>query len=127
MEEDLWEALKAKHLEKIDSGEVISCLKSIIDELQYFTFGNERKAKGVNLMHRYLNLNLASYVSKCVIDYPELQTITELTEELEKELEETKEKPWMKFTDKHSNFFYILQESQNLIATENMNEEEIQE
>ena len=64
MELDLWEALKSKTLEKIDSGEVISCYKSIIDELQYFTFGNERRAKCLNLIHRYLLLNLAPYVSK---------------------------------------------------------------
>lgn len=127
MENDLWEALKAQALEKIDSGELISCYKSIINELQYFTFGNERRSKSMSLIHRYLSLNLASYVSKCVVDYPQLEEITELNEELEQELEDTKEKTWMKFTEKFSKFFYLLQESQNLLSHENNNEEEIQE
>mmetsp|Transcript_16578 Transcript_16578/g.14477 ORF Transcript_16578/g.14477 Transcript_16578/m.14477 type:complete len:183 (-) Transcript_16578:218-766(-) len=64
MEPDLWKALKAEALTKIDSGEVISLHKSIIGELQYFTFGWERRAKGMSLVHRYLKLNLASYVQR---------------------------------------------------------------
>jgi len=44
--------------------------------------------------------------------------MNEISEEDEKELEDTKTKNWMKFTDKHSSFFYILQESSNLLAKE---------
>jgi len=61
------------------------------------------------------------------VDYPEIKNIEELTEELETEFSENEDKNWMKFTDKFSNFFYILQESKNLIAEEIENEEGLEE
>lgn len=118
MEPDLWAALKKKNKEKIGANEIINILKSLIDELQYFTFDVERKAKGICLIHRYLRLNLASYVQRCVADFPDIEPLKELTAEHEKELEDTKHKGWMQFTDKHSKFFYILQESHNLLVKE---------
>lgn len=48
MEPDLWKALKAKVKNKVESAEVVSTLKSLgKSELLYFTFGAERKSKGV--------------------------------------------------------------------------------
>jgi hypothetical protein len=47
MEPDLWAALKAKVKTKADSGEIISMLKALINELLYFTFSVERKSKGI--------------------------------------------------------------------------------
>lgn len=64
MEPDLWSTLKKAVKSKVDSGEIISVLKSLIDEVRYFTFRRERSSKGISLIHRYLRLNLASYVQK---------------------------------------------------------------
>lgn len=118
MEGDLWQSLKQKVQTKVDSSETTCTLKSLINELLYFTFGFERKSKGICLIHRYLKLNLASYVQRCEVDFPEIQPIEELTEEHEKELEDSKDQPWMQFSDKFSRFHYVLQESPQLLYVE---------
>jgi hypothetical protein len=47
MEPDLWKALKEKIKTKVDSSEIVSVLKSLIDELRFFTFRRESTSKGI--------------------------------------------------------------------------------
>jgi hypothetical protein len=79
-----------------NSGEVISLLRSFILESRFFTFGYESQgATPICRIHRYLQLNLASYVQRCVVDFPEIEKIEEPTEEQQQELEE--DKAWIEF------------------------------
>jgi len=54
----------------ITSAEITSYLRALAKELEFMTFGDEKMRQGklLSKIHRYLKLNLASYVQKCCPD-----------------------------------------------------------
>lgn len=50
-------------------------MRSTIKELLFFTFGKEAQSRNICKLHRYLSLNLASYVQSCVVQYPDFEPI----------------------------------------------------
>jgi hypothetical protein len=60
---------EAKEKLAITSCELLAFLRCLYRELQFFCFGCQKKANGMAKLHRYLKINLATYVQKCTIEF----------------------------------------------------------
>ena len=61
----------------ITSFDMLAYLRALAQELCFFTFGKEKSSKNICKLHRYLKLNLASYLQKCVVEVKKPDEITD--------------------------------------------------
>ena len=62
----------------------------------------KNKSKGICLIHRYLKLNLASYVQHWNVDFPEFEANKEIPEEeINQDLKTTE---WITFPQRYTRF-----------------------
>lgn len=85
----------------LTSGDVICYLKTLLKELLFFTFGWEWDSKKLCHLHWYFQLNLASYVQRCVIDLPKIEGDPVFDQD-------TIIGKWRRLSLKDDEFFYIL-------------------
>jgi hypothetical protein len=71
----------------IDGVDLLNLMKSMIRELDCFTFTNDETVRNLSKLHKFLRVNFSNYLSKCFIDIvppQEINTTNEATVEVVK-------------------------------------------